>query len=373
MHYIDIPSLNDVKKLAAQRSLVSLSFTIRTTPVTQDTQQDRTKFLNLAHDALQQIDDGRLSKNEFAALEAGLADIVEDDDFWAYQAESLAVFATPEKIRTYRLPNHLTDGFQISDRFHLTPLMRALAFPHNASVLVLGQNAVRAIALSGDRPAGELKIDGLPKDAASVARKASILGRSPKGRLQGSEGQKVHLLAFSRRIDEALRPHLIASAAPLVLVAHEPLRSVFLSVCSYDHVLHEQPEGVAAESSDMEIATASRALIDKYHQDVMASMRSQYSSQINNRRATDDISDIARLATFGGVDTLMVDLEAVVPGSIDPETGAVTYAEGSGPDSYDVLSEIASRTIQTGGKIYSVRQADLPGTTQIAAILRYPV
>jgi len=373
MRYVDIPTARDIRSLAQMRHEASLSFTLRTSPLTQEAQQDRTKFANLAHEALQQINDGRISKSDFADLEASLADIVEDDDFWAHQSESLVVFATPEKIRTFRLPNHLSDGVEVSDRFHLTPLLRAVTFPHNAIALVLGQNAVRVIDITGDRPAGELTIAGMPKNAASVARKASILGRSPKGRLQGSEGQKVHLLAFSRRVDEALRPLLSGSDTPLILVAHEPMRSVFLSVCSYDHVLHGQPEGAAEESTDADIATAARALIDAYYGDLLNTVRETYASRVSDRRATDSISEIARLATIGAVETLLVNMEEALPGGVDAATGAVSYSEAAGPDSYDILSEVASRVLQTGGEVMSVRQDDLPGTTPVAALLRYPI
>lgn len=373
MRYVDIPTAAEIRALAKKRHPASLSFSLRTTPLTQEAQQDRIKFSNLAHDALQQINDGRISKSDFAALEASLADMVEDDDFWAHQSESLVVFATPDRIRTFRLPNHLMDGVEISDRFHLTPLLRAVTFPHNAIALVLGQNAVRAVEITGDRPAGEIQGHGMPSDAASVARKASILGRSPKGRLQGSEGQKVHLLAYSRRVDEALRPLLSGGDVPLILVVHEPLRSIFLSVCSYDHVLEGHPEGVSEESTDAEIASASRVLIDAYYEDLLKEVRGTYASRVNDRRASDSVSEIARLAVMGGVETLLVDMETTLPGQVDPSTGEASFCETSGPDSYDVLSEIACRVIETGGQVMSVRQADLPGSSPLAALLRFPI
>ncbi|WP_434051643.1 MAG: hypothetical protein RDA78_20475 [Roseibium sp.] len=373
MHYVDIPTYSDIKKLARKRNPVSVSFTLRTTPVTQDAQQDRTKFSNLAHEAVQEVSDGRLTKSEISDLEANLADIVEDDDFWGRQYESLVVFATPESVRTYRLPNHLNDTIEISDRFHLTPLLRAVAFPHNAVALVLGQNDVRVIEINGDRPAGEIKVSGMPDDAASVAGKSSILGRAPKGRLQGSEGQKVHLLAYSRRVDAALRPLLAGRDIPLVLVAHKPMRSIFLSVCSYDNVLHGQPEGASEESSDADIASASRQLIDAHYEDQLKSVRETYAARVNDRRASDSVSEAGRLGTFGAVDTLLVNMETAVPGTIDAVTGEVAFSDSAGPDTYDVLSEIASRVIQTGGDVLSVRQNDLPGSTPLAALLRYPI
>ena len=35
------------------------------------------------------------------------------------------MFATPDALRTFRLPNRLTTVVEVSDRYHLKPLLRA--------------------------------------------------------------------------------------------------------------------------------------------------------------------------------------------------------------------------------------------------------
>ena len=46
----------------------------------------------------------------------------------------------------------------------------------------------------------------MPKETAvSAAGKASIKDRSPSGRIQGSEGMKVRLAQYARKVDQALR------------------------------------------------------------------------------------------------------------------------------------------------------------------------
>jgi PAS domain S-box-containing protein len=61
------------------------------------------------------------------------------------QAHSLAIFDTPDSIRTFRLATAITDTTEVSDRFHLKPLLRAIAFPQNRS---------RARLISGRRTVG---------------------------------------------------------------------------------------------------------------------------------------------------------------------------------------------------------------------------
>ena len=70
------------------------------------------------------------------------------------------------------------------------------------------------------------------------------------------------------------------------------------------------------------------------------------------------------------IDTLLVDLDAFVPGTIDDE-GALAYAETDDASTYGVTDELARRTWLAGGTIVPVRQADLPGDTPAAALLRW--
>ena len=72
----------------------------------------------------------------------------------------------------------------------------------------------------------------LPTSAADAVRQATVNERSPRGRLQGSEGQKVLLRQYARQVDAALRPVLAGRDAPLILAATEPLASIFRSVAT---------------------------------------------------------------------------------------------------------------------------------------------
>ncbi|MFL5335080.1 MAG: hypothetical protein ACJ8H8_18270, partial [Geminicoccaceae bacterium] len=80
-----------------------------------------------------------------------------------------------------------------------------------------------------------------------------------------------------------------------------------------------------------------------------------------------------RYGTFGAIEALLVDIDEVVPGRIDEDTGAVTFVDAPGADSYGVVDEIADRALVTGARVLGVRKADIPGGAHLAAILRYPV
>lgn len=233
MLHVDIPSRSDIERLITVRAPACVSIYLSTSPVTQDTQKDRIQLKNLARTGLDQLRAGDSNKRAVAAIEEAIDDLVDDDDFWRFQANSLAVFATPDTTRTFRLPNRFEPLVEVSDRFHIKPLLRCITVPQTAFVLALAQGSVRLVEVSSDMPAFTVKVDGMPQDVASAVGKASILDPSPSGRIQGSEGQKIRMRQYARQVDNALRDLLGGRETPLILAATAPLDSIFRSVNTY--------------------------------------------------------------------------------------------------------------------------------------------
>jgi hypothetical protein len=370
--HTDIPSRAQLDVLLESRNPASVSLYLPTDPVGSG-DAERLVYENLAAEALRQLSERGLPKAELRALEESLADLAEDEGFWRYLARSLAVLATPEGVTTFRLPSTLTEIVEVSDRFHVKPLLRAVTFPQVALVLALAQGSVRVLEVSPDVEPERVDVPDLPRDAASAVGKASIADRSPMRRLQGSEGQKVRLRQFARQVDAALRPVLAGSGLPLVLAAAEPLDSIFRSVSTSPRLAPRTIAGSPEAMSDAELVARAREVLDELYAEELRALHELYDARASQGRAAGDVVDVARAATFGAVDTVFVDIDEVVPGIVDEETGAVTFAEQDDAVTYGVVDEIARRVWRTGGRVLAVRRGDIPGGGSAAAILRYPV
>lgn len=373
MLHVDIPTRPEFKALNETRSDACVSVYLKTTPLSQDADAGRIELGNLARQAREQLEAKGFDKRRLALLMEHFDDLADDGEFWRLQARSLAVLATPDRIATFRLANDLTPMVQVADRFHLKPLLRAITFPHSAYVLALSENAVRLVEVHADLPATTLKVDGMPKDAASAVGKSTLNDRSASGRIHGSEGQNVRFRQYARQVDAALRPVLAGRETPLVLAATGRLGSVFRSVNSYPHLLPEGIEDSPDRIADDMLANAARPALDAAYQDDIAKLKLLFDKRAGEGRATSDLSDAARAATFGAIETLLVDIDTVVPGTVDEDTGAITLAEKADAGNYGVTDEIAGRALASGARVLGVRKGDLPGTGDVAAILRYAV
>jgi hypothetical protein len=372
MLYVDIPTHADLMMLMSQRSDMCVSIYLRTTPISQETAGNRIELKNLAKQAIRELEAVGADKRRRATLAEHLDDLVDDDEFWRFQAHSLAVLATPDNIRTFRTPNTLTSIVEVSDRFHLKPLLRAVTFPNTCYVLALAEGSVRLVEVTADLPATTVKVDGMPKDAGDAVRRATVNDRSPSGRIQGSEGQKVLLRQYARKVNSALRGLLAGTDIPLVLAATEPLASIYRSVNTYSHLASATIEGSPVALTDAQLADRARSVLDGLNRNEVAVFARLFETRGSAGRATTDIAQAARAATFGAVESMLMDIDEVVNGTVDEADGRVSFADSASPESYGVVDEIARRVIVAGGRVLGVRKGDIPGGKSLAAILRYP-
>jgi hypothetical protein len=231
---------------------------------------------------------------------------------------------------------------EVSDRFHLKPLLRAVTFPHTAFVLALSQSGVRLLEIAPELEPAEIQIPDLPKDVASAVGKSSIRDRAPIGKIQGSEGQKTRMRQYARQIDQALRPLLNGLDLPLILATTEPMDAVYRSVSSYPHLLSTSLPGNPDAVPDAELVENARHLLDDVYAAELRTTQETYALRASQRRASSDIADVAHAATYGLVDTVLVDIDEVVPGmstkrparspSTTPRTPSTTALSTRSPD-----------------------------------------
>ena len=178
---------------------------------------------------------------------------------------------------------------------------------------------------------------------------------------------------YARSVDEALRPLLRGHELPLILASTEPLDAIFRSVCSYPHLASTTIAGSPDSTPDAELAASARTILDGVYAAQLAEIRALFETRMGANRASTDLGRVARAATYGAVDTLLADIDAVIQGSVDEDSGAVTLDERDDAVNYGVVDEIARRVLHSGGRVLEVRSDEIADGAPLAAILRYAV
>jgi hypothetical protein len=367
--YTDIPTRAEIDALWQTDAPAAVSIYLETAPESSG-EAERIADQNAVRDALAQL--GGADKADRVGLAEELAVLADEDpaEFWRHQARTLAVFATPTSLRSFRLPNRLIPVAGGGTRFFVTPLMRAVTFPQTAFVLALAQGSVRLLETVPDAPPRAVRVPDMPTDVASAVGKSSIKDRAPIRRVQGAEGQKLRMAQFSRQVDSALREVLPGQGVPLVLAATEPLGSIFRAHCRYPDLVPHGVSGNPEGRGPVELVADARQLLDRWYADRLAEAKHTFADRAEQGRTSIDAAELARFATHGAVDTLFVDIDADVPGEID-ELGEVTFTDTAATGSGGVVDEIARRAWLTGARLLAVRREDVPGGGDVAGILRY--
>lgn len=367
--HTDIPTRGQVSRLFANLDPASVSIYLPTDPASTG-QGERIALKNLASEAANQLREVDTPKSAIAALEEQLSDLGDDDEFWRFQARTLAVFATPGSLVTFRLPNRLVEMVAVADRFHLKPLLRSITFPQVALTLALSQNSVRLLEVLPDGGPAEVGLPDLPQGVTDAVRIVRVDDRAPRGKRQSSMSETVHLRAYCRSVDRALAPLLAGLDVPLILAATDPLEPIYRSVNSYPHLAETPISGNPESTSDGDLATRSRAILDDLYASQLRDLHDLFERRESEGRAGTDVANLARAATYGMVDTLVVDMDSVLPGVV-AEDGTVEFSEADDAVAYAVVDEIARRVWASRGTVLAVRREDVPRGGDLAAILRY--
>ena len=341
------------------------------TPVAHDTEAARAALRSAANSARSELQELGVSRDDLAAIDAELRELEGDREFWGTPARSVVVFVSPEGRHAFRLRNELPCFSAVGDRFDLGPLLRATTFPHTGYVLAVTVGDVRLLALEADDRFEPVPLRTLPDDAADVFATAENEGQRDLPRADGALGQKVEYRRYCSIVQDAVLAEIGRDGRrPLILAANGDIAPAYREVNTYGRMLEARIDANPSSLDDAELARRARELLDEHYADRLADWRERFGTQRAQGRASSQVSEIAKAAVSGQVESLLFDLDDAQEGTID-EFGAVSVASEAGPTTYGLVDELAARVLRTGGTVAAVRRGDLPDAdSPVAAIYR---
>lgn len=371
MNNVDIPAIDDLLKLSEERGPACVSIYIPTSPVTQQSQSSKIELRNALAEVERKCREKGLSVQEIAAIAAPLRALVDDEELWRYQSNSLAVFATGSTVRTFRIGAAVETEVVVNDRFRLGQLLQAVTFPQQAYVLALSEKTARLIELGVGSPR-TLDVDGLPPDT-SVLGRLEVADKAAMPRPQGTTGGRVEQQKYCRLAQDAVLPIVSQNASPLVLAAPEPIGPAYQSINTYAHFAPEVIEGNFDEASNEQLAGKAEPILEHMRNAELERWRDDFAQFENQGRATTDIAETARAALYGAIESLMIDPCAQVYGRLAEEDGSVQFGDATTGGNYSLIDEIATRVLHSSGRVLAVPSSAVPNGSPVAAILRFGV
>jgi hypothetical protein len=313
--------------------------------------------------------------------------LLDNEKFWQYQSDGLAVFVAPGTIEILRVPIRVEPQVIVSRRFHVRPLLPFVSADDVFFLLALSQHSVRLFRGDRERLA-PVPVPGAPANLDDAVRldvperqlqfRTRTAPRSG-GRRQamfhghgiGVDDTKEHVLQFCQQVDAAVAAALRGERAPLLVAAVEFVAAIYRQANTYPHLLDRvltgNPEGAnprdlhgrAWPLVEPDLLQARQAALDKFRR------------LSGSGRTTTDLRTTLPAAASGQVEVLFVANGTACWGQTDASGQPTTIHEQAQPGDEDLVDAAAARTILAGGDVYAVGADELPGKTPVAALLRY--
>ena len=265
---VDLVAADIATWAAASSPTEFVSLYLPTHRAGREVMQDPVLFRRLVARAAEEITDGEL------LTAAGR--LVDDREFWAHGSAGLAVLAGAGGTTAIRLSAPSAEFTVVSDRFHLKPLVAALARRVELDVLALSRHSVRFVAVHGSR-AVETEVAGLPASMPDALRwddrepqlQSHSGNRAGSGQVaatfhgQGSasDSRDVDLERYLHLVDHAIAAHRSGSARPLVLAGVDDIVGAYRKVTRCHHVADDHVAGSPDQLRADELADRARRFV----------------------------------------------------------------------------------------------------------------
>ncbi len=349
-----------------------------------EVQQNTIRFRNLLRQAEEHLAELQVRVPDAERLLAPAAAMLDDADLWRQQNDGLAVFAAPDHFSYYRLPISFEERALAKRRFHVKPLLPLFSGDGRFLVLALSRDQVRLLEGTRDSVA-EIELPGVPTSMAEALHYDQP-ERQVRARAAGSAGvavfyghggpemtAKLDLLRYFQIVDRGLRDLIADKHVPLVLAGVDYLLPIYREANTYPHLVAQGVTGNPDTLSAKELHQRAWAVVMPFFAKAQSEQVALY-YEMDGRddpRASHTLKDIVQAAHEGRIATLFAPRGVQKWGVYRAHSHKVHVHPSEQPGDHDLIDLAAAQTVASGGAVYVVDPAQMPGGDLVAAIFRY--
>lgn len=309
----------------------------------------------------------------------------EDRAFWNNTMEGLAILAAPGECIIYLLSNPVENLALVANGFHIKPLL--WHFQSADAYCVLGLSGDHFSLFEGNRY-GLKKI----KISAEIARDiGDVLGEEhpdtflTHGRYGGRDGIATFhghggrkdaidrdLEKFFRYVDKVVLENFSKPRKlPLILASTDKHQSMFRKISNNPYLVRCGIE-ISYESMDLSRLTIKAwDIMEPLYMGKTLALVDRYRNAKAESLGADELAEVGRVAFEGGVETLFVEADKIIPGRFKADTGEVELGNIDNPEFGDLVDDISKAVLKGKGDVVVLPTERMPTDTGLAAIYRF--
>jgi hypothetical protein len=361
----------DINTLTQAEESPCVSIYVPTTPVSNYREENRILYKDQVKKVGDALDQRDMDKYERADILEKLESVGSTEVFWTHQQYGLAVFASPKRFIVRRMMRSPDEAVGIvADSFHLRPALRETSNWMQYQVLCVSLQEV-ALYDCNEQRAVEVDLHSdVPRGMGDVLGRTETSGNRQDTDKAGNDS--ADLKTYFQAVDKAIRDHHNGRTnKPLVLATVAEHQGLFREVSENPNLMkngleHEPFEAIRQSKLgelSWEVAQhATRSDLDR--------LIERYRERHAHNEGESDVEQAAYSATIGQIETLLIDEDARIEGSVDGN-GKVHYGQAGDAHTDDVLDAIAEHVVRADGDVRFVPTSLMPSDSGVAAVLRY--
>lgn len=360
-------------ELLAYRNDPVVSIFIPTTR-TSDFQKDQLYLKNALQEVKQGLEDRGMTTKEANQFLGQAYAVLDDDNYWNYLSDGLALFIGPDVFERFELPIGFKKQTIIGNKFYLRPVMPMMTGESRFFLLALSLNEVKFYEGTRHSIAPVIIEDLVPEDMESVlvdaGTKESLQMHQGGGSQAVFHGQnkatdkKVkNYEKYFRFVDKGLMEMLHDEKVPMVIAAVDYLVPLYKDISGYSNIVTEHISGNPENTAPVELHQRAMNILDTFNYSRKATITDNFGDFLANDKASFSIIDIVKSAHDGKVENLLINRDYQTWGNYNQEKRLVVIHKEKQADSEDLIDLAARYTYEQGGSVYTCTRAELPRPT----------
>ncbi len=355
---------------------------------TDNYQKDKINFKNQLQEAASELSKMYgLSDSEAKAYLKPGHDLLDDPEFWQHGSDGLAYFQSSKGTNIKMLPMEIEQpSTYVGKSFMLRPLIPLLNADGRFYILNINLEDVRLyeatsgtiseVLLNGDVPT---KIDDYTKflerqEQTGVRSVKGGGGAVHYGQGAGNDSEKEEIKQYFHRLSNEVDSILDCDPLPAVLAGVEYLLPIYRQTSKYHKYVDETIHGSFTEADAAVLHAKAWEFMGARFDEERDERFGKYAELANGDWASSDTHQVIKAALTGQVETLFVQEDAAIWGVFNEQLYELEIEPAATPETKDLLTEAAVKTIMQQGKVYQCTAEEMPEDGKvISAIFRNPV
>lgn len=347
----------------------------------KDIDNNQIRLKNLMLEAERKLIQLNVYPLRVAKILAPIQMLLDNPAFWENRRQGVSAFLTPDLFFLFELPSQPLELVEVTDSFHLKPLLRCVSQMQSFYLLTLSQKEIKFYEVS-KAGLNEIILRGMPRSLEHYllsmelqkslqmhsAGSASVLFHE---QTEIENSKKAKIVDTFRKVNKVVTDFLKNEEKPLILAGIDYLHPIYHSVNSYQNIAEKGVIGNIDNLSPKKLLEKIQLVVNPMLHRERELASNIYKQKIGTGLASQNLSEILKAAADGRVETLFVTINKQKWGRFNNQTRQIQFHKNPLPGDTDLFCLASANTLLKGGKVFVVMPDEMPDKSPVAAVMRF--